>query len=47
MVQEGPQHTFQVDRRRDGFAAVFAEAEYQAEDSPYYFSTNIRVVGAE
>jgi len=47
MVQEGPQHTFHVNRRSDGFAAVFAEAEYQAEDSPYYFSTNVRVVGAE
>ncbi len=47
MNLDGGQHTFQVDRRRDGFAAVFAEAEYQAEDSPYYFSTNIRVVGAE
>ena len=47
MNQDGQQHTFQVDRRSDGFAAVFAEAEYQAEDSPYYFSTNLRVVGAE
>lgn len=46
MNQDGQQHTFQVDRRNDGFAAVFAEAEYQAEDSPYYFSTNVRVVGA-
>lgn len=47
MNLDGGQHTVQVDRRRAGFAAVFAEAEYQAEDSPYYFSTNIRVVGAE
>jgi PhoPQ-activated pathogenicity-related protein len=47
MKQAGPKHTFQVDRRRDGFAAVFAEAEYQADEVPYYFSTNLRVVGAE
>lgn len=46
MRQEGGQHTFQVDHRRDGFAAVFAEAEYQSDDSPYSFSTNLRVVGA-
>ncbi len=38
MQQEGPQHTFQVERRDDGFAAVFAEAEYQAEDSPSPYS---------
>ncbi len=47
LVQDGPQHAFQVDRRRDGFAAVFAEAEYEADGSPYYFSTNLRVVGAK
>jgi len=46
MRQEGGQHTFQVDHRRDGFAAVFAEAEYQSDDTPYSFSTNLRVVGA-
>jgi PhoPQ-activated pathogenicity-related protein len=47
MNQDGRQHTFQVERRSEGFAAVFAEAEYQGEDSPYYFSTNLRVVSAE
>jgi hypothetical protein len=47
MTQDGRQHTFQVERRSAGFAAVFAEAEYQGEDSPYYFSTNLRVVSAE
>ena len=47
MIQDGSQHTFQVDRRTDGFAAVFAEAEYGSKDSlsPYFFSTNLRVVG--
>ncbi|HPM79947.1 MAG TPA: PhoPQ-activated protein PqaA family protein [Candidatus Anammoximicrobium sp.] len=46
MNQDGPQHTFQVERRTDGFAAVFAEAEYGSKDSPspYFFSTNLRVV---
>jgi len=47
MTQAGDQHTFQVERRTDGFAAVFAEAEYAGEDSPYYFSTNLRVVSAQ
>lgn len=47
MDQEETQHTFQVDRHPDRFAAVFAEAEYPADDSPAYFSTNLRIVGAE
>jgi len=47
MPQAGPKHTFQVEHRRDGFAAVFAEAEYEADEVPYFFSTNLRVVGPE
>lgn len=47
MQQYGGQHTFQVERRSEGFAAVFAEAEYAGEDTPYYFSTNLRVVSAQ
>lgn len=47
MTQDGGQHTFQVERGRDGFVAVFAEAEYAADDAPLYLSTNLRVVGAE
>jgi PhoPQ-activated pathogenicity-related protein len=47
MDQEGDEHSFQIERSPDRLAAVFAEAEYPAEDSPAYFSTNLRIVGAE
>jgi hypothetical protein len=47
MQRDEQQYTFQLDRPPGQFAAVFAEAEYPAEDSPYYLSTNLRVVGAE
>lgn len=30
-----------------GYAALFGEAVYESDDGPYYFSTNVQVVGAE
>ena len=47
MDQTAQEHVFQVERRPGEFAAIFAEARYEADDSPFYFSTNLRVVAAE
>jgi PhoPQ-activated pathogenicity-related protein len=29
----------------EGYAAVFGEAEYNGESAPFYFSTNVRIIG--
>ncbi len=47
MQQDGSQYVFRVERRAGRFAAVFAEARYPGESSPFYLSTNLRVVSAE
>jgi hypothetical protein len=46
MRTEGAQQVFELAVPAHGFAALFGEAEYAAEDAPYFFSTNVRIVSA-
>lgn len=42
---DGPHAVYELPLPERGFAALFAEAEYPADDAPYSFSTNVRIVG--
>jgi PhoPQ-activated pathogenicity-related protein len=47
-AKEGDGRRFVIDLKRpaDGFAAVFAEAQFNGQPMPFYLSTNLRVVPA-
>ncbi len=47
MENRGGEYTVQVQRPDEGYLAVFAEAQYDAADAPFYFSTNLRVLASE
>ncbi len=43
---EGRRFVIEIAKPADGFAAVFAEAEFNGRPMPFYLSTNLRVVPA-
>jgi PhoPQ-activated pathogenicity-related protein len=44
---EGRRFVVEIEKPADGFAAVFAEAEFNGRPIPFYLSTNLRVVPAD
>lgn len=47
MQAEGQRQVFDLKLPAQGFAAVLGEAEYASDDGAYFFSTNVRITGAE
>ena len=47
MHADGQRQVFDLPLPQQGFAAVLGEAEYASDDAPYFFSTNVRISGAE
>jgi PhoPQ-activated pathogenicity-related protein len=43
--RDGNAFTYQLEAPAEGYAAMFGEAEYQGPDAPFYFSTNVRIIG--
>jgi PhoPQ-activated pathogenicity-related protein len=44
--RDGDKFTYQLDAPAAGYAAMFGEAEYAGPNAPFYFSTNVRIIGA-
>ncbi|MEX2187836.1 MAG: PhoPQ-activated protein PqaA family protein [Pirellulales bacterium] len=37
--------SYELSTPTEGYAAMFGEAEYNGESAPFYFSTNVRIIG--
>ncbi len=47
MENRGSEYAYHVEPPGEGYLAVFAEAQYDSLDAPFFFSTNLRVLAAE
>ncbi len=43
--RDGDGFSYELSTPREGYAAMFGEAEYNGESTPFYFSTNVRIIG--
>ena len=43
--RQGDRFHYEIEAPTEGFAAMFAEAVYDGDAAPYFFSTNVRIIG--
>jgi hypothetical protein len=45
--RDGDKYVHQLETPDEGYAAMLGEAEYEGPSAPFFFSTNVRIIGGK